>query len=121
MHNLFTKHGIYFHKSYPNTQQQNGAAERNHRHIPKMTRLFLIDASMPPIFGWMLLVQLSTPLINFLHLACKINPRLKFYFSECLTIHSLNLLIACVFPISWPPLQINFKVDPLNVYSWVTL
>lgn len=39
------KHG--FIKSCPDTQQQNGVAERKHRHILEMTRSFLIEASMP--------------------------------------------------------------------------
>ena len=33
----FTKHGIYFIKSCPDTQQQNGVAEHKHRHILEMT------------------------------------------------------------------------------------
>ena len=43
----FRKHCIYFIKSCPDTQQQNGVAERKHRHILEMTRSFLIEASMP--------------------------------------------------------------------------
>jgi len=47
MHDLFTKHGIYFCKSCPDTQQQNGVAEHKHRHILEMSRSFLIDTFMP--------------------------------------------------------------------------
>ena len=50
MHNLFNAHGIYFCKSCPDTQQQNGVAKRKHPHILEMTRSFLIVSSMPNYF-----------------------------------------------------------------------
>jgi len=46
MHQLFLSHGIYFRKSCSDTQQQNGVAERKHRHLLEMTRSFLIDPSL---------------------------------------------------------------------------
>lgn len=42
--------GILFRKSCPHTPQQNGVAERKHRHIIEMTRTLLIDANMPGHF-----------------------------------------------------------------------
>ena len=50
MHELFLKHGIYFRKSCPDTQQQNKVAERKHMHLLEMTHCFLIDASLPASF-----------------------------------------------------------------------
>ena len=39
---FFETHGIYFRKSCPDTQQQNGVAECKHWHVLEM-ELFLID------------------------------------------------------------------------------
>jgi hypothetical protein len=44
---LFCKLGIYHQVSCPHTHQQNGAAERKHRHIVKMGLALLAHASMP--------------------------------------------------------------------------
>jgi len=46
MLDLFLKNGIYFWKSYHDTQQRNGVLERKHHHILEMVRTFLIDAPM---------------------------------------------------------------------------
>jgi len=43
-------YGIYFRKSAPYTQQQNGVVECKHRHIVEMARTMLIDAIMPDAY-----------------------------------------------------------------------
>ena len=43
----FLDHGIYFRKSCPETQAQNGVAERKYRHLNEIARTFLIEAKMP--------------------------------------------------------------------------
>lgn len=63
MLSLFAKHGIYFHKSCPDTEQQNGVAKRKHRHILEMTRSFLFAASMPAYF-WLEAVSTVVCIIN---------------------------------------------------------
>jgi len=50
MLDFFLKGGIYFRKFCPDTEQQNGVAERKHRHILEMIRAFLIDANMHAYF-----------------------------------------------------------------------
>ena len=40
-------HGIIHQTSCPHTSQQNGVAERKHRHILDMTRALLIHNSVP--------------------------------------------------------------------------
>ena len=42
MHDVFLKHDIYFRKSCPDTQQQNGVTERKRRHLLEVTRSLLI-------------------------------------------------------------------------------
>ena len=52
-------HGIYFRKSAPHTQQQNGVAERKHRHIVEMARTFLVLMPLYLMsFGMMLFLLL---------------------------------------------------------------
>jgi len=46
----FLGHGIYFRKSCPETQAQNGVAERKHRHLNEIVRGFLIEANVPTSF-----------------------------------------------------------------------
>jgi len=46
----FSNCGIIFRKSCPDTPQQNGVAERKHRHILEMVRTILSDATIPSKF-----------------------------------------------------------------------
>lgn len=47
MHSFFTKIGISHHVSCPYAHQQNGSAERKHRHIVEVGLALLSHASMP--------------------------------------------------------------------------
>ena len=44
------KHGIICHRSCPGTSQQNGRAERKHKHILEIVHFLLISASCPECF-----------------------------------------------------------------------
>lgn len=63
MHRLFSTSGILFRKSFPDTQQQNGVAERKHRHILEMVRTILLTANLPAHF-WVDAVYASVYTIN---------------------------------------------------------
>lgn len=45
--NLVQEHGIFFHHSCPHTSEQNGRAERKHRHIVETGLTLLAQAKMP--------------------------------------------------------------------------
>ena len=46
----FLEHGIYFRKSYPETQAQNGVPERKYRHLNEIACSCLIEVHMPATF-----------------------------------------------------------------------
>jgi transposase InsO family protein len=46
----FKQNGTLPHRSCPNTSQQNGCAERKHRHILDTVRALLLSASIPEHF-----------------------------------------------------------------------
>lgn len=60
---FFTKIGISHHVSCPHAHQQNGAAERKHRHIVEVGLALLSCASMPLKF-WDEAFLTATYLIN---------------------------------------------------------
>jgi hypothetical protein len=47
LNGFFQKVGITHHVSCPHAHQQNGSAERKHRHIVKVGHALLASASMP--------------------------------------------------------------------------
>jgi transposase InsO family protein len=47
LNSFFCQVGISHHVSCPHTPQQNGVAERKHRHIVEMSLSLLVTASMP--------------------------------------------------------------------------
>jgi hypothetical protein len=63
LHPFFTKIGITHHVSCPHAHQQNGAAERKHRHIVEVGLSLLAHASMPLKF-WDEAFLAATFLIN---------------------------------------------------------
>jgi len=63
LHNFFEKVGITHHVSCPHAHQQNGAAERKHRHIVEVGLSLLAHASMPLKF-WDEAFVSATYLIN---------------------------------------------------------
>ncbi|CAH9105365.1 unnamed protein product, partial [Cuscuta europaea] len=63
MRNIFTNRGIIFQKSCPKTPQQNGVAERKHRHLLELARTMLITARLPATF-WVDAVLTATFIIN---------------------------------------------------------
>ncbi|KAF3646377.1 hypothetical protein FXO38_19192 [Capsicum annuum] len=65
---LFTKLGIIHQRSCPYTPQQNGIAERKHRHILEVTRAIRLQSHIPLRF-WGHCVQAVVYLINRMHSA----------------------------------------------------
>jgi histone deacetylase 1/2 len=65
LHGFFQKVGITHHVSYPHAHQQNGSAERKHRHIAEVGLALLAHASMPLKF-WDEAFLCATFLINML-------------------------------------------------------
>jgi len=47
LHSFFTRIGVEHHVSCPHAHQQNGTAERKHRHIVEMGLTLLAHSSMP--------------------------------------------------------------------------
>lgn len=60
---FFTKIGISHHVSFPHARQQNGAAERKHRHIMEVGLSLLAQAHMPLKF-WDEALLVAAFLIN---------------------------------------------------------
>ncbi|CAH9129275.1 unnamed protein product [Cuscuta epithymum] len=63
MQQFFNTHGIYFRKSCPDTPQQNGVAERKHKHLLELTRTMLLEASIPSTF-WVDAILTAAYIIN---------------------------------------------------------
>lgn len=63
LHSFFTKIGISHHVSCPHAHQQNGSAERKHRHIVEVGLSLLAQARMPLKF-WDEAFLAATFLIN---------------------------------------------------------
>ena len=63
LNSFFTKIGISHHVSCPHAHQQNGSAERKHRHIVEVGLSLLAQASMPLKF-WDEAFLAATYLIN---------------------------------------------------------
>ena len=65
LNSFFQKIGIVHHVSCPHAHQQNGSAERKHRHIVEVGLSLLVQASMPLKF-WDEAFLAATYLINIL-------------------------------------------------------
>jgi histone deacetylase 1/2 len=63
IHSFFEQIGITHHVSCPHAHQQNGSAERKHRHIVEVGLALLVHASMPLKF-WDEAFLAATYLIN---------------------------------------------------------
>ncbi|PKU87466.1 Retrovirus-related Pol polyprotein from transposon TNT 1-94 [Dendrobium catenatum] len=60
---FLSSHGILHQTTCPHTPEQNGLAERKHRHILELTRSLLLDANLPKQF-WSEAVATAIYLIN---------------------------------------------------------
>lgn len=61
--NLLKEQGIIHQKTVPYTPQQNGVVERKHRHLLKLARSLMIEASLPKKF-WSYSLLMATHIIN---------------------------------------------------------
>jgi len=59
----FLNHDIYFRKSCPDTQAQNGVTECKYRHLIEMACAFLIEAYMPATF-WVDAIHTAVSVAN---------------------------------------------------------
>ena len=113
MLDLFRKSGIYFCKFCPNTQQQNGVAERKYCHILKMVHTFLIDASISAHF-WFKASQSAVYPINRLPFSvlCNKTP-FEVLFRKVPNYNVLKPFGCAYFP--------NFMTSPTNkLQPWYT-
>lgn len=63
LRSYFNSHGISWLTTAPHTPEQNGAAERRHRHFTETIRALLHHASLPATF-WSYATQTAVYLIN---------------------------------------------------------
>lgn len=62
---IFRKCGIAFRKSCPDTQQQNGVAQRKHRHVIELARITLTESMLlGSIITAYIINRLSTPVFK---------------------------------------------------------
>lgn len=70
--NFCLSHGLIHKFTCPHTPQENGVAERKHRHLVECNSLCFLNLNYPHHICLMLFLQLSTLSIGFLHLIFKI-------------------------------------------------
>uniref|UniRef100_A0A2N9HVI9 Integrase catalytic domain-containing protein n=1 Tax=Fagus sylvatica TaxID=28930 RepID=A0A2N9HVI9_FAGSY len=90
--------GILHHLSCPHTPQQNGVAERKHKHLIQCA-LALLSESHLPMSYWSYAVSTAAHLINRLPTPILHNTKhlMTCSFTRHLTLHILNLLVVNVF------------------------
>ncbi|CAH9134641.1 unnamed protein product, partial [Cuscuta epithymum] len=109
MRDIFLQNGILFRKSCPDTPEQNGVAERKHRHLLELARIMLFEAKMPAIF-WVDAVFTATYIINRLSTP-NLNGATPFekLFHHSLDYYSMRIFGCACFP--------NFNVNSSNKLS----
>ena len=101
LNSFFQKIGISHKVSCPHAHQQNGAAERKHRHIVEVGLALLANSSMPLKFGMKLSSQQLISLIFFLVRSLIIKPLLRSY-----SLRSLTIILCTSFGCAvWPNLR----------------
>jgi hypothetical protein len=117
LNTFFQRVGISHHVSCPYAHQQNGSAERKHRHIVEVVLSLLAHASMPLKF-WDEAFITATYLINRLpSRSSTIKHRLNGFCIKNLIILSLGPLVVHAGLICGPIIPINFNSDPNAVSS----
>ena len=104
--------------SYPYTSQQNGRAERKHRHIAEFGLTLLAQAKMPLHFWW---EAFSTPvyLINRLpSLVTQNESPYSLLFQKKPDYNSLNPLGVLAIPVLNLIVSTNYNSTQLDVCSW---
>ncbi|GAA0168608.1 hypothetical protein LIER_23284 [Lithospermum erythrorhizon] len=104
------KHGILFRYSCPATPQQNGVAERKHRHVAEKLRCLLFQSQMPNIF-WVEALHYVVYLINKLPSASLNNATPYYLLFKQQPDYSMIKTFGCL---CCPHLtkQTNFKYSP---------
>lgn len=98
-HAYLVVNGIYFRKSAPHTQLQNGVVQRKHRHIVDVAETFLIDDSYLILFSMMQFLLLPMSLVGCPHLFFRVTSLFKHYFPMPLIMVFYQSLIHSVFQI----------------------
>jgi len=121
LNSFFQKIGIVHHVSCPHAHQQNGSAERKHRHIVEVGLSLLAQASMPLKFwdeaflaATYSSIELLVELLIFLHL-CIVSSMTN------QTILFFAFLAALVGRIFVPIINTNFSFAPNNVLFLATV
>jgi IS30 family transposase len=118
LNSFFTKVDISHHVSHPHAHQQNGSAERKHRHIVEVGLSLLAGAAMPLKF-WDEVFLATTFLIN--RTPSKVigyQTPLEWYIISNQTIPLFISAGAHVGLIFAPTIKESLSSAPKNVYSW---
>lgn len=112
--NFLISNGIHHRVSCPGSHQQNGSAERKHRHIVEMGLTLLANASMPLKY-WDEAFRITVYLINRLPSTSLQGRYLLRFYLRCLhNTPPLEYLAALVIPILEIPMLINSNLDQLH-------
>lgn len=112
--NFLISNGIHHRVSCPGSHQQNGSAERKHRHIVEMGLTLLANASMPLKY-WDEAFRITVYLINRLPSTSLQGRYLLRFYLRCLhNTPPLEYLAALVIPILEIPVLINSNLDQLH-------
>jgi IS30 family transposase len=115
LHSFFAKVGISYHISCPYAHQQNGSAERKHRHIVEVGLALLAHASMPLKY-WDDAFLAAVYLIN--HTPSKIinyETPLECLFHQKTNYSFCTFLVVLVGLTFVPIILISFNSAPVNV------
>ncbi|PKU63435.1 Retrovirus-related Pol polyprotein from transposon TNT 1-94 [Dendrobium catenatum] len=108
--NFLNQHGIQHQTSCPYTPEQNGSAERKHRHLIEMTRTLLHTASMPCTF-WPDAVLTASYIINRLpSIHNKLSSPLQLLYNKQPDYKFLKIFGCACFP--WIPPAQRHKLEP---------
>jgi hypothetical protein len=119
LNSFFKQIGIEHHVSCPHAHQQNGSAERKHRHIVEVGLALLANASMPLKF-WDEAFLTATYLINMLpSKVINMKHPLNVFFIKLLIMYLFVLLVVPVGPTFVPSTKESLRFVLHNVLSLV--
>ncbi|CAL8993855.1 unnamed protein product [Prunus brigantina] len=102
-------HGIVHQLSCPHTPQQNGIAERKHRHIVETARTFLCDSGLPHQY-WIDAFQTAVYLINRLPISATVLSPWEQLFRKSPNYQSLKVFGCACYP--WLQPYASSKLHP---------
>ncbi|KAM1024520.1 hypothetical protein ACFX2C_037789 [Malus domestica] len=105
---FLARHGIHHQLTCPHTPEQNGCAERKHRHIVETSRTLLAASKVPHAY-WVEAFATSVYLINRLPTISRYSPW-QSLFQKAPDYTSLKVFGCCCFP--WLKPYTSSKLDP---------